>query len=352
MSQPIRLADQLGASGAPSALTHWFDARLTDAAQGFVSLGERLLPRRGILFVEQADGTLLSPAGACRIEAGRLQFQAAKAEPSLRGAQVEFRLAPQRFVFRELELPARAGEFLDGVVRAQIDRLTPWRAGEACFGCGAPKAAGVDRILVTIAATKRVSLAPLLEVAAEAVLVTTAREDGAAPIAVAAKRARASARQARCRFWLAAALAVSLACGVAALAAQTTLGAALSGQADTLSASLDQRRAALLRRQHASDDPAAQALDARKRASPSAVVVLEALARALPDDAYLTQMRLKGDKVEISGLAADAAGLIKHIEQSPHFSRATFTAPTTRGGEERESFRIEAHVAPLFTVTP
>ena len=79
--------------------------------------------------------------------------------------------------------------------------------------------------------------------------------------------------------------------------------------------------------------------------------MLEALSRAIPDDAYLQEWRLKGGTMEISGLAADAAGLIKHIEQSPHFSRATFTAPTTRSADERQSFRIEAQVAPLFTVT-
>lgn len=352
MSQPIRLADSLGVSGTPSALTHWFDARLNEAAQSFVKISERALPRRKLLFVEQADGTLLSGASACRIESGRLKFQTPDAGLSLRGAEVEFRLSPQRFVFRELELPARASEFLDGVVRAQIDRLTPWRAGEAFFGWGAPKPGGAERILVTIAATKRESIAPLLEIGAEAVLVTTARETGGARIVVATKRARASSRHGRWRFALTAALGVSLVCGVAALVAQATWGAALSAQADLLSASLDQRRDALMRRQHASDDPATLALDARKRANPSAVVVMEALSRALPDDAYLTQMRLQGDKVEISGLAADAAGLVKHIEQSPHFSRATFTAPTTRSGEERQSFRIEAHVAPLFKVSP
>ena len=74
MSQPTRLADALGAAGAPSALSRWFDARLNDAAEAFSALSERLRPRRRALFVEQTDGTLWSPAGAGRLAGGRLTF--------------------------------------------------------------------------------------------------------------------------------------------------------------------------------------------------------------------------------------------------------------------------------------
>jgi general secretion pathway protein L len=347
LSQRTPLADSLG---APSALSRWFDARLNDAAEGFAVVSERLRPRRRVLFVERQDGALCSPDGTCRLDGGRLAFEAGDA--SLRGAEAEFRLSPRRCVFRELELPARAGEFLEGVVRAQIDRLTPWRASEAAFGWSAPAKRDADRILVTIAAAKREPIAALLDVGADAVLVTTARDGDPAPIAILSRYAGASSRRGRWRLVLTAALGLSLLCGVVALAAEWTLGEALREEADALADSLARARAATLRREHAGEDPAAQALDVLKRATPAAVVVLEALSRAIPDDAYLTEMRMKGDEIEISGLAVDAAALVKHIEQSPHFSRATFTAPTTRNGEEREAFRIAAHVAPLIAVSP
>lgn len=347
MSRPIRLVSSLG---APSALSRWFGARLDDAADGLATLSEKLRRRRRILFVEQEDGTLASADAACRLEAGRLAF-AKGSEANLRGAEVEFRLSARRCLFRELELPARAGEFLEGVVRSQIDRLTPWRAGDCAFGWSAPKPLDANRITIALAATKRAPIAALLEVAADAVAVTSARE-GEAPIAILSRRAGDASRRDRWRLGLAAALGVSLLCAAAAVAADWTLGQRLRDETDALTASLAERRAALLRREHALDDPAALALDARKRATPAAVVALEALTRALPDDAYLTDMRLKGDKVDISGVAADAAALVKHIEQSPHFSHAVFTAPITRGADNRESFRIEAHVAPLFRASP
>ena len=346
----MRLASPFGAPGAPSALSLWFNARLDDAAEGMAALSERLRPRRRIVFEERDDGTLASADATCRLEGGRLAFDKGD-ETALRGADVEFRLSPRRCLFRELELPARAGEFLEGVVRSQIDRLTPWRPSDCAFGWSAPKPLDANRIGVVVAATKRAPLAPLLEVTADAVAVTFARE-GEAPIAILHRRAGAVSRRNRWRLGLIAALSVSMLAAVVALAADWTIGQRLREQADTLTADLAARRAGLLRREHALDDPALQALDARKRTTPAAVVVLEALTRAIPDQAYLTEIRLKGDKLEISGVADDAAALVKHMEQSAHFSAAVFTSPTTRGADAKESFRIEAHVAPLFKVSP
>src|ERR1700680_4598686 len=82
-------------------------------------------------------------------------FSAPNLAPVLKGSRVEIVLKPRRFLFRPLELPARAADFLDGIVRAQIDRLTPWSASEAVFGCSAAVESGTDSITTMIAATTR-----------------------------------------------------------------------------------------------------------------------------------------------------------------------------------------------------
>src|SRR5438045_8074651 len=81
----------------------------------------------------------------------------------LDGSRAELVLRPARVLFRPLELPQRAAEFLGGVVRAQIDRLTPWNAADAAFGFGAPQVAGPDRIIVTVAATARALVQPMID---------------------------------------------------------------------------------------------------------------------------------------------------------------------------------------------
>ncbi len=336
------------APGLDNPVSRWIGARLDDAADAAVAGTERLRPLRRVALVEQPDGSFAGDGVACQLRDGSCVVSAPL---KLRGSDVEFRLSPQRCVFRELDLPAGARDFLDGVVRAQLDRLTPWRASEAAFGWRID-AADANRLRATVAVTKRQAIAPLLAVPADGVRVTTWREEGKPPFLLLSRRSGAASRRSRWRGACVAALGVALLAAAAALVAQWTLIADLADQADALTADLAPRRAALLRREHAGDDPASQALDARKRATPSAVIVLEALTRAVPDDAYLTHMQLAGDKLEFSGIATNAAGLVKRLEQSPHFSHAAFTAPTTRGADERETFRIEAHVTPRFEVGP
>jgi general secretion pathway protein L len=97
-------------------------------------------------------------------------------------------------------------------------------------------------------------------------------------------------------------------------------------------------------------DPAEGAWIA-KQTVPSTVILLEALSRALPDTAYLTDLQFQRATVRITGLAADAPSLIAPLEQSGHFTAVHFFAPTTREPDATlYRFHIEAQVEPRLEI--
>lgn len=100
----------------------------------------------------------------------------------------------------------------------------------------------------------------------------------------------------------------------------------------------------------ASDDAKAavneiEAVRKLKASNTSAVEILDALTRLLPDTAWVSDFRLDGGTLDFSGEAESAAGLISVLENSDLFAQAAFTAPVTRDGRGgKESFSLRVHV--------
>ena len=76
----------------------------------------------------------------------------------------------------------------------------------------------------------------------------------------------------------------------------------------------------------------------------SVLAHLSDMTRRIPKTAYLTTFRFKGDKVEVDGIAADAAGLIAVLEESPRFKNVEFTAPVTKYLQDQERFSLRMEV--------
>jgi general secretion pathway protein L len=302
------------------------------------------------VFRVQAKGVPHSADGRVRIADGRLDDALpAGVQAALQGTRAELVLQPNRFLFRPLELPRKAGEFLEGIVRAQIDRLTPWSPADAVFGWSKPADAGADRIGLTVVATAKNLITPYVQALAslgvESIAVSTAGPDSA-PVRVLDQKAHGGIDVARVRRILIAVLAITGIATVATVSVATILAENLGSRQEAVARRIAERRALLRSGDSVDGATAAQrTLERRKHEALSSVIVLETLSNILPDHTYVTELRIEGDKLRVTGVTRDAPSLIRLMEQSPHFTRATFFAPTTRApGDPGERFHIEARI--------
>jgi general secretion pathway protein L len=340
--------------------SRWIDA----VASAIVAAISSFATRKTVQVIEEDPDTFViqsdrdAPSGLPFERVQILDGKLAGAHPDsivalLNGSRAELKLRPARVLFRPLELPQRATEFLGGVVRAQIDRLTPWNANDAVFGWSEPAEAGADRIAVTVAATARALVQPVVDAltaaGAEAVAVTATPPGGAA-ITLLDHRSPGTLDFARVRRTLVAVLIVTGLLAGVSLSVAALAGLNLANRQEELTRRIAERRAAI---RAGRDGGAAatplRALERRKYVSPSSVIVLEVLSQILPDHTYVTELRIEGDKLRVIGVTRDAPGLIRLIEQSPNFTHATFFAPTTKAPTDPgERFHIEAQIEPVF----
>ena len=352
----MNMLSQIGES-----FSRWIDS----VAENVHSLIDRWCGvQRQVQLIEQEQDTFtlhaLGPAKDASLPDQRIRIaQGAIAETlsadwleTFRGSRAELVLRPNRFMFRPLELPKRAAEFLDGIVRAQIDRLTPWTVGEAVYSWTPPIEAGNERIQLTVAATARAQVTPyvkaLAALGATAIVVSTVPQEaasGAAPLKVFEQQSRGAFEITRIRRILMLVLAAAAAMAVISIGVSSIAADSLDTEQQDLTRQISKRRAAM--RQDGGN--AQRMLERRKQTTAASVIILEALSKLLPDHTFVTELRVEGGKVQVTGLTRDAPSLIRLIEQSPHFERATFFAPTTQSpGEPGERFHIEARIKPHF----
>lgn len=345
-----------------------FDEWIAAVARAVNSGTGRYARRRRILLSEDSDNTFTARMISARkdMPLPEISFGLSHGQPdpalpadwqaAFRGSRVEALMTPGQVLFRSLDFPKQAVDFLDGMIRAQIDRLTPWTADDVVFGWSPPQANLRERVELTLAATSRQQIQPLLQ------LVTGL---GAASIAAFADLPAAAGAPAKIKVFdqplrgaagrapdvprmLRLALLSAGLAAAASLIAAAYIGSALELEQQQLTRRISERRVALRLNPNA-DGSALSLLAKRKQTSPSSVVVLEALSQALPDITYVTELRIEGDKVQVVGMTQDAPSLIRLMERSPQFARATFFAPTTRAqNDPGERFHIEARITPTF----
>ena len=255
---------------------------------------------------------------------------------------------------RKVELPEAARDDLGRILALELERATPFRSGEvyaAHFVDAARSRRGTLAVSQLIVPRAKVDKT-IAEIETSGIKITGAgcwNEDGSAPLPVnflAAKSGDGDEAPKRSR------LAKTLA-GIALLLAASAAALAISRHETALAQLGQETAAARLRVQSVR-----QAIDATegelreirivqrlKAERPPAVEVLDKLTRLLPDQVWLTDFRLDGDTVEMSGFAKPAADLVPVLERSGVFTEAAFTAPVTlETGEDKERFSLRARV--------
>jgi len=273
-----------------------------------------------------------------------------------RGGIIEIVVPDAAILQRRLDiLPPESLPYVENVVLHQLDRVFPWRAADILHSTIIDKRPD-GKLDVAVRATARSAIAPALA-AAEAcgaceILVHSGGGENARTAGiVAAIGAEQSKRLDRARFVARYAVIALLALTATVVGWTTFAGWSISASVAALDQDIADRRAILKRHADATGAGQNRGLDAKKRLSPIAVIVLDELSAILPDDTSVTDLSLEAEHLRITGVSANAAELVPLLEGSGRFKNAAFYAPTTRlAGGATDRFSIEATVVPQSTV--
>jgi general secretion pathway protein L len=342
-------------------LSRWIDA----LASLILRMGEGWRIRRAIIVTRQGERFILrraqsGGAGILADVAGEAPLPA-EVSTLLRGGSLMFMLAADRIVQRQLNVPAKARDFLPGIIRNQIDLLSPWPASQVAYGFDAKPNPGdatvLDaRVLIASRATIEQECAALAAkgLAVDRVVAPQAEADGA-PLVLWSRLADApEAGRRRLRLWIATGLGACLAASLGLSLWAAVTAASIEDEAEAM----DARVRVVQREMRDSRTPQAlKALPPAERAwaakeiFPSAVILIEVLSRALPQDAYLSELHIEATTLRLTGFATDAPSLIGVLEKTGHLRDVHFFAPTTRGPDGRLfKFNIEARIEPRLEI--
>ncbi|MGH8163863.1 MAG: PilN domain-containing protein, partial [Rhodanobacteraceae bacterium] len=237
-------------------------------------------------------------------------------------------LPPGCALRRRLQLPAAAASDLRRVVGYEIDRQTPFKPELVDYDVRVlDVAAPPGQLVVELVAAPRAQIEPLLErlrtlgITPDVIDVCIDDTTGAGRLGVNLLPLSSRARRAHPRRRVNAILIA--ACVLLAVLAMSQWLANRRAALDTMQAQVDTlhaqaRQASGLREELVNAAGASGFLAARKRATPSALSVLQDLTARLPSDTWLERFSLDAQGgVDMQGESAKAAGLIDTLRASP-----------------------------------
>lgn len=260
------------------------------------------------------------------------------------------RLPARQALCRTFELPIAAEDNVREVIGYELDRYTPFRPEQVYFCYRVlSRDAAAQRLAVEVTLVPRAIADQALRAARDlgwtpermdvaGAAAGDAHSDNLLPPASAPRRngARVTRGLAIAAATLTfAALAISFVTIERQAAAVSQEAADIQRHA-AIAAGLRKEIAAL---RDGEDFPVAQ-----KHRFPTVSGVLEELTRLLPDNTWLTELRISGHDIELTGVSASASALIGILEKSGMFRNTSFRSPVTpdqSSGRERLSIAAQ-----------
>jgi len=314
--------------------------------------------------VAEIGSFLLEPP---RKGTGRLPAPVEQAAPAALSAELRGRRrlllrlsSAHGLLVRDL-LPAEAEPELRAIVANRLDTLTPWTSERAAFDVAISGRRPDGRLEVTVAAAPRALVERIRErllelgIEIEGIDLGTADDPPVARFDLTGETARSSGSL--LRFAAVVLVGPVVLFGAAFAGSEIHARSVVLGDRERTAALLEARLSDLgeLRERLFALRREAVLVAQRLAATPSALTVLEALSRALPDDAFLSELELSGDRLRIAGFATNAAPLVPLLEELPALEDVRFRAPSSKtiledpelGRREVERFVLAARVVGL-----
>lgn len=328
----------------------WWGASLRDLLPAWLRAGQAAdrhavfaAPEPGFVVLTQRRAGAEVPLGRFSLEGAELGLVLTR---TVRPAPLLLRIPRAALLEREVVLPLAAERELERVLTYEMDRLTPFAAGDVFWTAVIDRR---DRV------GGRLHLRLLLAPRAPWTGVLAALAAAGRPVSalVADDRSRTiPLRRQAAGPWPRRLLATGVAACVALAAAAVALPFAAQnrdrGTIEARIAALRPQIAAVesLQRQAAGTAAGQDVVAAERARVGDPLAVLAALTDILPDDTFLTEFAMRQGRIEMAGQSPAAARLIAALSADPVIRNAAFAAPVTRlDGNRGELFSIRAEVA-------
>jgi general secretion pathway protein L len=253
------------------------------------------------------------------------------------------RLPPGTVLSRDVQLPIEAARDLPAVIGFEMDRLTPFSAGEVYWSAAditPDRARG--RVTLRLSIVLRAPVEALNRALARIGLTPSYIDTGTDRIGLDTTHPR----QNLLRRGLFPALCggLALACVAMPFIRQQM---ALDAAARTIAAYQPATDTALALRQQLATAAAGHSAIAAARRAGDALQVLATLTSALPDGTWLSDLTLKSGDLSFDGQSTGAAQLIGLLSAVPGLHDPSFTAPVTRTADGKaDVFSMHVSVGP------